>query len=504
MQSIPAAFSIKNRIRSENAAAFPNAPHGNADALPRGGFSALLRSRRALCYGRRELMFSAIRREFIYTFHLSVPITIGLLGQGLFGVIDTVMIGNMLGEHALAAATLGNNANWPPLLLAIGLAVAVPVLTSQARGAGRREDVPGILRHGLLISVGISVIGAALVCAFIFADGLKMLGQPTSVADYAKNFACIIALSVPAAAAFQVLKSFRDATGGQWLSLQWTLVGLGANVFLNWALMSGSLGFPNWGLEGAAAGTLFSRLISVAGISIQKKLDCRFRRGFSAREIRENLRVGVPSALHILFEAGLFILTPFFMGWISEASIAANQVVITLSSLVYMIPLGVSQALSIRVGEAFGQGDAPRIRVIFAGATLFTLALMGINAVAWTCFREDVPRLFNLGEEASALSATFLLIACAYMLFDGFQTIAAGTLRGLGDVRIIAGAAFVSYWLIGCPAALILAFPLGMNGAGVWIGLAAGLAAIALILGFRVNKNLSRKRVFSRNASEKN
>lgn len=441
-------------------------------------------------------MIPSLRKEFKYTFRLSVPITIGLLGQGLFGVIDTVMIGNMLGEHALAAATLGNNVNWVPLLLTIGVGIAVPVLTAQARGAGTDgRETPAVLRHGLLISFCVSVVGAAAACAFILGDGLAQLRQPESVAADAKIFSCIIALSIPAAAIFQTLKSFRDASGGQWISLQWTLFGLGSNVFLNWALMSGSLGFPNWGLEGAAAGTLISRTLSALGLALHRRLVCEFRAGFSLEEIRRNLRIAVPSTLHILFEAGLFILTPFFMGWISEASIAANQVVITVTTLIYMLPLGISQALTVRVGEAFGEKNQPRIRVIFAGAALFILALMSVNAAVLTIFREEIPRLFNLGEEASSLAASFLVVASAYMLFDAFQTVAAGALRGLGDVRIIAGAAFVCYWIIGCPLALILAFPLGMEGVGVWIGLAAGLTAIALILGVRVNKNLSRKRV---------
>lgn len=436
-------------------------------------------------------MFSALRKEFTRTFRLSVPITIGLLGQGLFGVIDTVMIGNMLGEHALAAATLGNNINWVPLLLVIGITIAVPVLTAQARGAGTPAEIPGILRHGLLVSFCVSLIGAAAVCAFILADGLLWLDQPKSVSEYAKNFSCIIALSIPAAAGFQTIKSFRDASGGQWISLFWTVVGLLANIFLNWVLMKGALGFPNWGLEGAAAGTLFSRIISLVGITFHQKLVCEFRRGFSLSEIRKNLRIALPSSLHILFEAGLFIIAPFFMGWISEASIAANQVVITISSLVYMLPLGISQALSIRVGEAYGRGNFPRIRVIFAGATIFILAAMCVISAALILFRHEVPALFNLGEEASLLASSFLLVACAYMLFDGFQTVAAGILRGIGDVKIIAVAAFVSYWIIGCPTALGLAFVLGMDGVGVWIGLAAGLACIAVILGWRVRKDLA-------------
>ena len=219
-------------------------------------------------------MFSALLKEFKYTFRLSVPITVGLLGQGLFGIIDTVMIANLLGEHALAAATLGNNVNWVPLLLVIGLSVAVPVLTAQARGAGTDGEVPGILRHGLLVNLLAAIIGAAAICAFILAGGLLWLGQPESVSEEAAMFSCIIALSIPAAAGFQTVKSFRDACGEQWISLLWTIAGLIANIFLNWVLMTGALGFPNWGLEGAAAGTLFSRIISLAGIVLHKRLVC--------------------------------------------------------------------------------------------------------------------------------------------------------------------------------------------------------------------------------------
>ena len=440
--------------------------------------------------GKSISMFSALLKEFKYTFRLSVPITVGLLGQGLFGIIDTVMIANLLGEHALAAATLGNNVNWVPLLLVIGLSVAVPVLTAQARGAGTDGEVPGILRHGLLVNLLAAIIGAAAICAFILAGGLLWLGQPETVSEEAAMFSCIIALSIPAAAGFQTVKSFRDACGEQWISLLWTIAGLIANIFLNWVLMTGALGFPNWGLEGAAAGTLFSRIISLAGIVLHKRLICRWHQGFSLRGIRQNLRIAVPSALHVIFEAGLFIAAPFFMGWISEASIAANQVVTTISSLVYMLPLGISQALSIRVGEAFGKKNFPQIRTVFAGAAIFTLLAMSISAVAFISFRAEVSAIFNLENETAALASSFLVVVCAYMIFDGFQTIAAGALRGIGDVRIIAVAAFVSYWIIGCPTALFLAFGIGMEGVGIWIGLAVGLAATSIILGVRLRSDL--------------
>ena len=400
------------------------------------------------------------------------------------------MIGNIIGEHALAAATLGNNIIWVPLLLVIGLCVAVPVLTAQARGAGNPEAVPGVLRHGLLISLIASVLGAALLCAFISADGLRLLGQPEVTCREAENYTYIVALSIPLAGIFQAIKSFRDANGSQWISLTWTLFGLGANIFLNWVLMTGALGFPNWGLEGAAAGTLFSRALSTIGITFHERLSFEFRKGFSFTEIRKNLRIAVPSTFHILFEAGLFIITPFFMGWISAAAIAANQVVMMISTLVYSFPLGLAQALSIRVGEAYGARDYSRIRKIFGGALFFTLLFMLICAFVFIRFRNEIPLLCNLGPDAAKMTSSLMLVVCAYMLFDGFQTISAGVLRGINDVRIIAVAAFVSYWIIGCPVALILGFPLGMEGLGIWIGLAAGLATIACILGWRIHKDL--------------
>lgn len=438
-------------------------------------------------------MGSEIRREFKYTFRLSVPIIIGLVGgQALFVLIDTLMIGNMLGEQALAAATLGNNLNWIPLLLCMGLCVAIPVLTAQARGAGTSGKNPEILRHGLLISLLAGIFGSALLCGFVYFDGLRLLGQPEHVCAEAKNFACLIALSIPAAAGFQAIKSFRDANSGQWIALLWTIMGLVANVFLNWVFMSGSLGFPNWGLEGAAAGTLFARIFSLAGIALHKRLVCDFKKGFSLEPLKANLRIAVPSSLHVLCEAGIFIAAPFFMGWINEASIAANQVAMTISSLVYMVPLGLSQALSIRIGEAYGKREIPRVRSIFSGSMIFILTFMGAAALGLVGFREQIPQLFNLGPEASKIAASFIVIVCAYMLFDGVQTIAAGALRGLSDVRIIAVSSFISYWIIACPVSLLLAFPLGLQGIGIWIGLAAGLAAMALILSYRMHRNLRR------------
>lgn len=436
-------------------------------------------------------MNSEIRREFRYTFRLSIPIIIGLVGgQALFGIIDTLMIGNMLGEQALAAATLGNNLNWIPLLLSIGLCVAIPVLTAQARGAGTHEKLPEILRHGLLISLIAGILGSALLCVFVYFNGLNLLGQPEQICAGAKNFSCLIALSIPVAAGFQAVKSFRDANNGQWIALLWTIVGLIANVFLNWVFMSGSLGFPNWGLEGAAAGTLFARILSFAGIVFHERLVCEFKKGFSLESLKANLRISIPSSLHVLCEAGIFIAAPFFMGWINEASIAANQVAMTISSLVYMVPLGLSQALSIRIGEAYGKREFTRVRGIFSGAMIFILVFMGACALGFSAFREEIPLLFNLGTEASKVAASFIVIACAYMLFDGVQTVAAGALRGLSDVRIIAVASFVSYWAIACPLALLLAFPVGLHGIGVWIGLAVGLAIMALILGLRMLRTL--------------
>ncbi len=442
--------------------------------------------------------------EFKKTAALSLPITLGMIGQGLYGLIDALMIGQFIGELAIAAATLGITVTILPIYCAIGLCIAVPVLTSQARGSGNMQELPHILRHGFFIVVAFCLVSAIALTVFIVCGGLHGLGQPDEVIAEVRSFSMILAWSIIPAGAFHVMKVFLDAMIRPWTSLLWMTVGLVLNIFLNWVLMTGSLGFPNLGLDGVAWGTLFSRGISLVGMQVHCKLVFEWKAGICMRHVRQSLAIGIPSALQILFEGGIFIAAPIAMGWIGTRALAANQVAMNASSIAYTIPLGLSHAASIRIGEAFGENNWRRLRKITFGVLAFSAAFMGAFAVAMLLFRHQIPIFYNFEPETAALAADLLAIVGAYSIFDGMQCASSGILRGLSDVRLVMWGSLVCYWIIAAPAALLLAFPLDFGGCGIWAGMAIGLASAAAIFLTRLFNDLRREKIPGVNTPTKN
>ena len=438
-------------------------------------------------------MFAELKK----TFRLSVPITIGLVGQGLFALADSVMIGRILGQLSLSGATLGINITLVPLIFGFGICVAIPILTAHARGLGRADDSKSVLRHGTLLATAFALVAAVATTLFLVFGGLESLGQPENVVEESKEFTYILAWAIVPALIFQALKNYLDATGRPWLSLFWMSVGLVLNIFLNWIFMTGALGAPNLGLAGAALGTLLSRFATLVGMAIFcDEIRFRWLGKIDWQRVRESLSIGFPTAMQFFFEAAVFLGAPFCMGWINEKSIAANQVAMNISSLAFMVPLGISQASSIRAGEAFGRGEWARLRLIGKGALGLAVSFMAVYAMTLTIFREKIPLLYGLNPEAVEIAKDFLVVAGAYAIFDGIQNVSAGLLRGLGDAKIVMWASLLCYWLISAPVALILAFPCGLDGLGIWIGLAIGLAFAAVVLGTRLRRNLQRERVF--------
>ncbi|MCD8283212.1 MAG: MATE family efflux transporter [Opitutae bacterium] len=432
--------------------------------------------------------------EFKKTAKLSLPITLGMIGQGLFGLIDALMIGQILGELALAAATLGITVTILPIYCAIGFCIAIPVLSAQARGSNNAHELPHILRHGLFVVLVFTIFCAIALAIFISHDGLHALGQPEDVIVEARDFSTILAWAVVPAGIFQAIKVFLDATSRPWVALLWMTIGLVLNIFLNWVLMTGALGFPNLGLAGAAWGTLFSRAISLVGMCLHGKLAFEWKAAISRVHLRRNLAIGIPSAIQILAEGGLFIAAPIAMGWLGARALAANQVAMNISTLAYMIPLGVSQAASIRVGEAFGERNWQKIKKISAGILIFSGAFMAIYSTVVISLRHKIPVFYNVEPETAELAANVLVIVGTYSIFDGLQCASAGILRGLSDVRPVMWGSIICYWVISAPLALLLAFPLGFGGCGIWAGMAAGLASAAAIFLLSIAKNFRKAR----------
>lgn len=425
--------------------------------------------------------------ELRKTLVLAVPITAGHLGQMIMGVADTLMIGRV-GVVPLAAAAFAHTISHFALIIGIGLLSSVAVLVSHAHGAGNPREAGEMLRRGLWIAVVAGILMFGLLWAsFPF---LKFLGQPPEVIAACKTYLWLLALSIPFILATISFKNFSEAQDAPWPAFWAGLSAVLLNVFLNWVLIYGNLGAPALGLEGAGLATLISRIFNLVLLVAWLRLDPRFLRSWPTgwfqrvpfASLVTMLRIGVPVALQLLLEVGAFGATTLLMGWLGVIEIASHQIALTCAATTFMIPLGISLAVAIRVGQVIGAGQPGRARLIGFGAIGFGILLAGLFAVAFIGFNHTIAGLFTPDPRTLRLAAGLIVIAGFFQLFDGVQVLAIGSLRGCKDVKVPTLLVFIAYWIIGIPVGSAFAFGLDFGAPGLWIGLAAGLGAAAISL----------------------
>ena len=276
------------------------------------------------------------------------------------------------------------------------------------------------------------------------------------------------------------------------------MLAVGLNAFVNWLLMFGNWGAPRMGVVGAGLASTLSNLFMFTGLLGFILWDRRFRRfhilGHVWRpdwpKFRELLRIGIPMGLAMGFEVSGFNAAAFLMGLIDAPSLAAHAIALQVASVTFMVPMGLAQAATVRVGLAAGSGDAEAIRK--AGWTALALgvgfmALMALVLLVWP--RAIVGLFLDLSRPDSAAvlahGVAFLAVAALFQVADGAQVVGAGALRGLKDTRVPMLFAGLGYWGLGIPAGALLAFPAGLGGVGIWVGLAVGLAVVAALVGSR-------------------
>lgn len=439
---------------------------------------------------------SEIRR----TLALAFPIIIGHLCQMLMGITDSVMIGQV-GKVPLAGSAFVNSLFTIPFIVGIGVLLSVSVLVAREHGANQPRDCSQYLRHGMLLALVVGVLGAGLM--MLTGLGLDHFGQPPEVVAVIEPYFQLIAISLVPTLFFQVLRQYSEAVNHPWGPMGILLAGVGLNVLLNWILIYGHWGAPALGLEGAGWATLAARILTVMGLWLWLENRSEVRKEWPGRNdnvrwlgeiswlhVRALLRIGIPAAGMLLFEAGAFSLAALMMGWIGTVALAAHQIAISCAACVYMIPLGLSIATSVRIGRAVGEKRLDLLRPIGFGSLAagvafalgFTLlfALVGPWIVAG--FTRDV--------EVIRLSARLLIVAAVFQIFDGGQAISSGALRGLQDVRVPTVITFVAYWLIAMPVGYFLGVR-GIGPMGVWSGLAVGLGVASTFLAWRFHAKTS-------------
>jgi MATE family multidrug resistance protein len=432
----------------------------------------------------------AVLHESRATLLLAIPIVIGQVGQMLMGITDSVMIGRT-GAVPLAASSFGLGVFNVFFIFGVGLLTPVAVFASRARGAGRHDEAGEFLRHGLALSLGAGAIEVVLI--LLMGMRLEWFRQKPEVLAAVNPFFVLIGLSLIPVLAYLALRQFAESMGRPWVPMLVILAGVVLNAFLNWVFIYGHLGAPRLGLTGAGISTLISRILGTAVIFAWLRMDPAMRAAWPRRwfapvsweRLRRMLGVGLPVSGSLLFEGGAFGAATIMMGWLGAVPLAAHQIAITCAAFTFMFSLGLSMAVGIRTGAAAGAGEHSRLRPIWLGGVGIGFALSAASAVLFLAYGRAIAHGF-IGDPGVVSTATVLLVVAAvFQVFDGGQVINGAALRGLTDVKVPAAITFVSYWVIGLP----LGYALGIRGrfgpAGIWIGLAAGLATAAVLLGIR-------------------
>jgi multidrug resistance protein, MATE family len=429
-------------------------------------------------------------KESRATLLLAVPIIIGQVSQMLMGVTDSVMIGRT-GTVPLAASSFGGGVFNIFFIIGVGLLTPVAVFVSRSKGAGRHDEAGEYLRHGLFLAFAAGAAGIGII--FFLSRHLALFRQRPEVAEAVNPFLMLIGVSLLPVLAYLAMRQFAESMGRPWMPMLMILGGVVLNAFLNWVLIYGHLGAPALGLTGSGISTLFSRTLGTAVIFLWLRFDPAMRPAWPRRwlapiswdRMRRMLAVGMPVSGNLLFEGGAFAAATVMMGWLGAAALAAHQIAISCAALTFMIPLGLSFAVGIRIGTAVGGGHHSKLRSISAGAMGLSVAQSVFFTVVYLVWGRALASFF-IGDGLVISTATLLLVVAAvFQVFDGAQVVNSAALRGLTDVRIPAAITFISYWVVAIPLGYVLGIRGTLGPAGIWIGLAAGLAGAAIFLGAR-------------------
>jgi MATE family multidrug resistance protein len=436
---------------------------------------------------------SRYKREITETLKMAYPIIIGQLGHMMMGVTDSVMVGK-IGAAPLAASAVAHGLFMLFMIFGIGVSMALSPLTAMSRGAGNNQACGVVFRQGLLVNIFTGLL--LCVAAFYAAPILNHLNQPAEIVDQGIAYMRILAFSVIPVMLFQTGKQFSEGLSIMRPAMVITLLANIINIFANWILIYGNLGFQPMGLPGAGWATFYTRLLmGVVFLIYVLKARCfkpfgvhlHFRK-IDRRIIKRILKIGIPGGLQYFFEVGAFVGSAIIIGWLGTNDLAAHQIAINLASISFMCALGISSAAGIRVGYAAGKKNILETRQ--SGFIAFILAgtVMGSFGVVFILLRFFLPSLYVDDWQVIKIAGSLLIIAALFQISDGIQAVGIGVLRGLADAKIPMVITFIAYWVIGLPGGYLLGFTFGFGVVGIWVSLFVALSVSALLLSLRFNQ----------------
>ena len=434
------------------------------------------------------------RDEIRAMLSLSWPMILTNLGQTAMTATDVLMMGR-LGPDALAAGSLGSNLYFLPLIFGLGLMLATSPMIATELGRKRHSvrDIRRTVRQGFWIAVMVAI---PIWFVLWHAEAiLTAMGQDRELSTLAASYVRALQWAVLPFYCYIVLRSFISALERPGWALVIVFFAVGFNAFANWCLMYGNLGFAAMGIPGSGWATTISSALMFLGLAAVVSFERQFRRyhlfGRFWRadwpRFKAMLQLGLPIAGLLAFEVSIFNAAAFLMGLINSASLAAYAIAIQIAAITFMVPLGLGQAATVRVGLAHGAGNPDGVSR--AGWTAYALGVgfMAIMALIMIMFPYPLIGAFvDRHDPANAgvvgLAVGFLALAGLFQIVDGAQAVGGGMLRGLHDTKVPMLYAAIGYWGVGLPLGVVLAFYAKLEGIGIWIGLSSGLAVVAVLL----------------------
>lgn len=428
---------------------------------------------------------------------IGLPIMLGQACVIILAFADNIMIG-WHSVDELAASSFVNNVMNLFILTELGFAAGMTPMIGADNGTGNIKGIGITVKNGLVTNGIIGGISIILLTIIYFC--LDHFGQAPELMPYIKPYFAIIGISTLFALGFNVLKQFTDGICRPMISMTLLMIGNLLNIFGNWVLIYGKLGFPEMGLTGAGISTLVSRalilLVFVVFIFKSKKMN-EYARAIkeallSRGEMKTVFKMGYPVGIQMALESSTFTFAAVMAGWLGVIQLAAHQVVITISQLFFLMMQGLSFAVSILVSNAFGRKDLGSVREYARKGYFMTLGISATLSALLYCFRYQAAGIFTDSPEVSAMAVSLFFLLFAYQFGDGLQLCFANVLRGIQDVRPIMYAAFVSYYLIAIPSAYVLGFKTSLGIHGIWLGFPIGLTLAGIFFYARYRSDLRR------------
>ena len=439
------------------------------------------------------------RFELKQLFHLMFPILITQFAAAGFGLIDTIMAGHMSAED-LAAIAVGVGLWIPVLLLFSGIMIATTPLVAEANGARTPEKIPSIVRQSLWVALLLGIIAMLILQTMPLL--LPLLGVPESLLPKASLFLHAIAFGMPAYTMYSTLRGYSEALGYPRPITLISLLALLVQIPLNFIFMYGLGPIPHLGSAGCGFATAILQWIMFLTLSLyifkakryQATQPLKVFEKMDSALIKRILKLGLPIGLAIFFEVSIFSTGAIILSPLGEVTVAAHQIAISVTSQLFMIPMSLALALTIRTGTYYGEKNWIAMRKVqkigLITGTLFALVTM---LLMWL-LRPLIVSAYTSDYDVSQVAIYLILFAIAYQLMDAWQVSAAGCLRGMQDTKGPMWITMIAYWVIAFPVGIYLARYTDMGAAGVWVGLIVGLSIACVLLLMRLymnNKRLS-------------